>query len=138
MFHVDNAFKKMKERNWDCIYLAIDVHGTILKPTHKKDVHFEFYTGAEDALKYLSTRDDLKLIIYTSSHKAYIESLIEFFLEHHIYFDFVNENPEVESNVISDFDDKFHFDILLDDKAGFNGDTDWKPLIEAIEKYPTE
>lgn len=132
MNYVTKAFDKMRERKWDCIYFAIDLHGTVLKPTHKKDTHFEFYPGAEEVLRYLSTRNDIKLIIYTSSHNAYIESLMGTLLEKHIYFDYINENPEVETNELSDFNVKFHFDVLLDDKAGFDPDTDWKDLLNTI------
>jgi hypothetical protein len=138
MHHVDRAFEKMKERNWDCIYFAIDVHGTILKSTYKKDLKFEFYDGAEEVLRYMSTRDDIKMIVYSSSHKAYLESLIEFLLEKHIYFDYVNENPEVETNELSDFDSKLYFDVLLDDKAGFDPTTDWKRLLDSLSKHPNQ
>jgi len=126
----------MKEKKWDCIYLALDAHGTIIKPTHKKDVLFEYYPKAEEVLKYLSTREDIKIILYTSSHVAYIDSLVGDFLSRHIYIDYVNENPEVESNELSDFTDKFYFDIMLDDKGGFNPDTDWDKLNDAIKQYP--
>ncbi len=138
MHHVDRAFEKMKERKWDCIYFAIDIHGVILKSNYKKGHYFEYYSGAEEVLRYLSTRDDIKLIMFSSSHKAYTEGLIGDMLEKHIYFDYVNENPEVETNELSDFETKFYFDVLLDDKAGFDPSTDWKRLLDTLAKHPNE
>jgi len=138
MKYVERAFAKMKERNWDCIYFAIDVHGTFIKSTYKKDTHFEFYPGAEEVLKYMSTRPDIKMIMYTSSHASYTDCLFEELISKHIYFDYINENPEVETNKISDFSIKFHFDVILDDKAGFEAETDWKLLKETLEKYPSD
>lgn len=132
MEHVKRAFDKMKERKWDCIYFAIDIHGTVIKSTYNKDTHFEYYPNAEKVLKYLSTREDIKLIIYTSSHEGYINDLLNNFVEKHIYFDYVNENPEVDTNKLSDFSKKFHFDVLLDDKAGFEPDRDWPLLYQAL------
>lgn len=135
MQHVINAFSKMKERNWDCIYMAIDAHGTFLKPTYKKDSVFKFYDGSENVLKYLSTRKDIKLILFTSSHTEYISNLLNELVSRGIYFDYVNENPEIESDKISCFETKFYFDVLLDDKAGFNPETDWSRLLDTVEQY---
>lgn len=139
MNHIERAFDKMKERKWDCIYFAIDAHGTIFKSTYKKDNVFEYYPGAKEVLKYLSTRDDIKLILWTCSHPSYIDSLFKNCVFNHIYFDYVNENPEVETNELSNFSQKFYFDVVLDDKAGFNPETDWWKLFDLIvQKYPAE
>ena len=32
----DNAFIRAKEKNWDYIYILVDVHGTIFKPSYSK------------------------------------------------------------------------------------------------------
>lgn len=127
----------MKEKKWDCIYFAVDAHGTFIKSTYKQDKEFAYYPGAEETLKLISQRDDIKLILWTCSHPAYIESLFEDCVGRHIYFDYINENPEVETNELSNFEQKFYFDVVLDDKGGFDPETDWLKLYKLLtETFP--
>lgn len=138
MEHITKALKRMKDNNWDFMYLAIDVHGTMIKPTHHNDNKFEFYNDAEKALQYISTREDIVMIMYTSSYPEYIDKLMGFLVDHDIYFDYVNENLNVESDHVCDFSDKFYYDALLDDKAGFNPDTDWTKLMNTLQSNNNE
>ena len=52
-----------------------------------------------------------------------------------IKFDYLNENPEclTESHQ-GDYSKKFYFNLLLDDRAGFDYTTDWNILVETIER----
>ena len=53
--------------------------------------------------------------------------------------DLINNNPEFKKTDICDFTEKFYFDILLDDKAGFEGEKDWKDIYNfLIEEYSTK
>ena len=128
MIHIDKAIARMRQKNWDKIYIAIDLHGTIIKPTYSEDNVFEYYSGAKECLKMLSDRKDVCIILWTSTHSFFIDNALERFMQDGIQFDYVNENPEVENTILQDFSSKFHFDILLDDKAGFDPLTDWEKL----------
>ena len=75
-------------------------------------------------MKYLSKRSDICLILNTCSHPHEIEKYLEFFKARDIHFKYVNENPEVPNNALGCYDDKFYFNILLEDKAGFI-ESDW-------------
>jgi len=145
----DVALRKMKERNFPCIYVAIDIHGTILKPTRlthvvsdgsetalslKDDVIGSFYPCAVNCLKALSDSSQFKLILWTSGKQDAIDIVVALLEHHHINFDFVNENPDFKGNSYADFSKKFCFDILLDDKAGFDGENDWIELWEWLNK----
>ena len=90
----------------------------------------EYYNdSAEHALQVMSENDNICLIMYTSTYPDMIEKYVEFFAERGIRFDYINENPECKSNEISDFSKKIYFDILLDDHAGFDPETDWKEIF---------
>jgi hypothetical protein len=75
----------------------------------------------------------VKLILWTSSHRPVIDNALEFLRKKGIFFDYVNENPDIDNDKLCDFSDKFYFDVLLDDKAGFYPARDW-PIINQILK----
>jgi hypothetical protein len=116
-------------RKFEKIFWAIDIHGTIMPPDYQKinkSDNFNYYTNAKEVLQMLSRRKDIfGLILYTCSYKEEIDIYLEKFSNDGITFDWVNENGECPSTKIGDFDKKFYFNILLDDKAGFDGNEDW-------------
>jgi len=97
-----------------------DLHGTLIKPHTEK---IEWYPYAKEVLRVLTLRDDVNLILWIS---AYHKDLIEFLNEcesEHIHFNYVNENPAVDKiNYYGDFSDKYYFDLIFEDKAGFEPD----------------
>lgn len=123
-----------KERNWDKIYWAIDIHGTILVPDYKSvvdsDQNFEFYPMAKECLQKLTQSPD-SLILYTCSWHGEIEVYKEFFAKHGIVFDHVNCNPEVGNTRYGYYEDKPYFNVLLDDKAGFEPEM-WVDMFKIL------
>lgn len=138
-----NAFIKAKERNWDVIYIAIDIHDTIIKANYKpKEIPTEFYPFAIECLRKLTSRKDIKLILYTCSHPHEIDQYLQMFEANDIHFDFVNENSDVvtDLNGYGNYDKKPYFSALFDDKAGFNPERDWldiKILLDVIKPLTT-
>ena len=125
-FNLENAVKRMKERDYKRLYWAVDLHGTIIEGKFSKwNEGREFYPDCKEVLNVLHNRPDMCLILWTSSQKDSTEDMLKWFKEHGIHFDYVNENPEMPVGHFCDFTRKFAFDILLDDKAGFLGHTDW-------------
>ena len=53
------------------------------------------------------------------------------FEENGIHFDYVNENPEIATNLegYGNYDKKPYMNVLFEDKAGFDGDTDWDSVL---------
>src|SRR5690554_2945679 len=70
IYHIfENARKSAKKKNWDKIYLAIDIHDTIVYGNYDKDeLPTKFIGNAKKTLQYLSNRSDIELILYTCSH----------------------------------------------------------------------
>lgn len=126
---LENCIKSAKRKNWNNIYIAVDIHDTIVKGNYKTDeLPTEFLPMAKKTLQMLSARKDITLLLYTCSHPAEIEKYFAFFKENDINFKYCNENPDVPDNALGCYTKKLYFNILLDDKGAFNGHTEW-PII---------
>lgn len=134
LFNIQNAYNQAKSRNWDRIYWAIDLHNTVLKSTYDNDRISSFYPLAEEVLKYLSDKDDVVLILFSSTPNKFIDQYLKLFVSKNIFFKYVNSNPEVPNTEYADFSDKFYFNILLDDKAGFEAETDWQFVMGELNR----
>ena len=135
----DNAFKRAKEKNWDYIYVLVDVHGTIFTPSYLKEEKYEFYPYAKEALQLLSKDPNIKLILWTSSTNQAALDYGVVFNRNKIYFDYLNCNPEVERQPTDpetlDLSSKYYFNIGIDDKFGFEPETDWKIIYEYLRYF---
>lgn len=134
---IQNAYKKAKERGWDKIYWAIDIHETILKPSYDENSIGGFYPDAIYALKDICMYPESVIILWSSMTKESLE-------EHRdLIFDkvggwpkvYLNENPEVGETRYANFDQKMYFNLLLDDKAGFNAESDWYWVREGLRRH---
>lgn len=148
---LQRAFKRRKEKKYDKIFTAVDLHDVIFPGNYTLNNHGkEFYPGAKEVLQFFSARSDIVLILWTSSHKKPIQDVLKWLKENKINFDFVNENPLCLNTLLCQFDKKFYFDLLLDDKAGFSAESDWFKLkkelirmkewitLEGLEKRETQ
>lgn len=132
---IENCLQTAKEKKWAKTYWAFDVHGTLLKPNFQRDkISSEFYPGAVEVMRLLNERKDIVKILYTCSYPNEIKQYLEYFEQHGIHFDYVNENPEVADGGYGYYRDKFYFNVLMDDKAGFDGETDWLEIKKIITK----
>jgi hypothetical protein len=63
-----------------------------------------------------------------------MDATVFWLLQHGIVIDYVNENPECVDTKLATFTDKFYFNVILDDKAGFEGDTDWALVSSELDE----
>ena len=130
---IKSAFKKRKERGWDKTYVMIDVHDTILKGEYSSAQSYDPPKEAVEVLKWLSDRKDMVIIIWTSSYAKDYQKLKEWFWDtHQIKFDYHNENPECGNTEYAEFTTKPYFNILIEDKCGFQMETDWKKVKDTL------
>ncbi len=130
-----NSFIHAKQRNWAKTYWAFDIHGTMIKPNYKSnEIATEFYPYAVEVMQALSKRTDIARILYTCSYPHEIVQYMEHFKAHGIHFDYVNSNPEVTDGGYGYYNDKFYFNVLFEDKAGFDGETDWLVIKNWMEE----
>lgn len=130
-----NHFDLMRNRGWDKVYYAFDIHGTILKPNYTAgDIPKEFYPMAKETLQFISKRKDIVMFLYTCSHPHEIVEYLEFFKSHEINFQYVNENPEVitEPTGYGCYDKKPYMNVLFEDKAGFDPKSDWDKVLKIL------
>jgi hypothetical protein len=131
-FNIEQTFKLKAERSWDTLYVAVDLHGTLIKPTY--DNNIVFYPDAIEVIKWFNSRSDFKIILWTASYESEILHFLAEAKKWGVRIDFVNENPLEANSRKGCFDDKFYFNILLDDKAGFTGETDWTLIKNELIK----
>ncbi|NJO63445.1 MAG: hypothetical protein HC836_36190 [Richelia sp. RM2_1_2] len=119
------AFKTKQERGWDKIFFYFDIHETVLYPDYNNVEPEKFYEHAKDVLRYLSTREDIVMALYTCSYPVEIERYQKFFESKEIKFTYINKNPEVANTKYGYYEDKPYYNVLFEDKAGFDAENDW-------------
>lgn len=130
---IDIALKSKEKRGWDKLYFFFDVHETILYPDWGKNQPLRFYEHSKEVLQYFSKREDISIALYTCSYPKEIKKYIKLFQDNNIEFEYVNKNPDVENTGYGYYEDKPYFNVLFDDKAGFDAEQDWKLIREYLE-----
>lgn len=141
---IKQSFIDKERKGFDKLFYFVDLHSTAIKPNYSaKSLPTEFYPMAKEALQLLSNSDEICLIMYTCSQPDEVAQYVQFFKDNGIVFEYVNENPEVttEKGGYGNYDTKPYINVLMDDKAGFDGEEDWFKIHAYFsEKYnlPTE
>jgi len=131
-----NHFNSIRDRGWDKTYWGIDLHSTVIIPNYVSgNIPKDFYPLAKECMQMLSNRPDVCLIMWTCSHPHEVEQYITFFEENDIRFDHINGNPEVITDYggYGYYEQKPYMNVLLDDKAGFDPETDWELIINMMK-----
>jgi len=132
---IERAFEDKKSKKWDLLYFYFDIHETIFYPDYENNKEQRFYKHAIEVLQYLSNRDDIMLGLYTCSYPREILEYQKIFKSNNINFKHVNKNPEVENTKYGFFEMKPYFNVLFENKAGFNAETDWILLKNYFNIY---
>lgn len=135
VFGIEKAYQIKKERGWDKLYWAVDWHDTLFKGMYSKDQKIELYPGAQYTL-YILQRTGNILIAYTSTPVLKAEEICKYLYNTYgIHFKYINENPEHKAaGDYADFSKKFYYNVLLDDKAGFDPATDWELIQRELQR----
>lgn len=126
----EKGFKIAEERNWDSIFIGIDIHDTILKPNYG-GVSTEYYPHAKKCLQLLSERKDTHIFIWTCSHPEDAKFYQDLFAKDGINFPYINENPMVINTKYGNFDKKPYANVIIDDKSGFEP-SEWEGLYNYL------
>lgn len=130
-----SCWEKQKKFHFYESYFLFDLHGTIIKPNHiRSNYDVEYYPYAKEVLQILTNRTDIRTIVFTSS---YPDELIQYdnkFKEDNINFKYYNSNPEIcdENGMFGYYVHKMYFDVMFEDKAGFNPWHEWKEIYELL------
>ena len=137
----ERALDVKSKRNWEKIFIAVDLHETIIRPSYDiNEMAVQFYPFALESLQLLTKRDDVVLILWTSSNRESILRYHKMFQVFNVRFDFVNRNDDVPSTELADFSEKMYMNVIIDDKAGFEAETDWKDFYWYLAEgeYPKQ
>lgn len=126
------AFRRKEEKGWEKIYVVVDIHDTILHACYENEETYDYMPYARHALQLMSSRDDICLILWSGCYPERMEAYRQRFAQEGIHFDYINENPEVGNTTFQDFSKKLYFNVGIDDKFGFDPETDWVAVIEAL------
>lgn len=127
--HIRHVYSQKTVRGWDRIYWCIDLHDVIIEGKYNKfNSGRELAPNCKKVLQLLREHKENCLILWTSSHDDAIDDVLAWLHSEGIFFDYINENPECPDTELCSFRWKFYFNILLDDKAGFDLKTDWTSI----------
>jgi len=126
---IEKAYNTARKKNWDRIYWAIDLHDTCLRSTYGKGNYAWLGQHVINALREIAARPETVIILWSSVHADEEQDIVDFFAKEGIKVSYFNHNPEVANTASGNFDTKFYFNILVDDKAGFDYIEDWR-IIE--------
>lgn len=132
---IKKAFKNQKERGWDRIYYFFDIHETILYPDYNNTDPLKFYPHAKEVLQHLSKREDISINLYTCSYPDEIKRYLKFFEENGIVFEYANKNPEAKNTKYGYYEEKPYYNVLFEDKAGFDPEKDWILVKYYFQEY---
>lgn len=128
-----NALRKKEERGHPFLFWAIDLHGTLIPSSYNDKNIMHLYPGAEKCLRLINLTPRHKIILYTCTYEDKTLEIVEWLRSLDIHIDYINENPECKNTDMSDFSKKFYFDVLIDDKAGFEPESDWDYLVGIVK-----
>lgn len=136
---IKKMFKHAEEKQWFETYWLLDIHGTISIPDYRKTVkNIQYYPYAKETLQLMSERDDIIMIMSTSSYPEEIEVYNKQFKSDNIHFKYINKNPEISSDkgYFGYYVDKYYFNVYFEDKSGFSPNRDWKFLYDYFKNTP--
>ena len=130
------AFDRKREKKWDKIYVVVDIHDTILHACYENEETYDYYPYSREALRMMSDREDICLILWSGCYEEKMDEYRAHFAEEGICFDYANENPEVGNTSFQNFEAKLYFNVGIDDKFGFEAETDWLRVMESLARFP--
>jgi len=139
----NKAWQEAKDKGYDHVVIAVDLHGTIVDSkvfnttpgSFEDKVNSSIFRSALVALQKLSAHTSVSMFIYSGTKKLHLYRLI----------DMLNEKYEININLnygsdtqhaSQSFKRKPYYGILIDDKAGFDPDTDWWEINDLIQNLP--
>lgn len=134
---IEKMFKHAEAHQWFETYWGFDVHGVISKPDYRKVTkEIDYFPYAKETLKLMSERNDIVMFLFTSSYPEEVQKYMDTFRKDGIHFKYVNENPEISdaTGCFGYYYQKPYYNVLFEDKSGFDPDADWKPIYDFFLK----
>lgn len=135
--YIHKMFINSFNKEWYETYWCIDLHGTLIQSDYKKEKFIKYYDYAKEAMQLISKRNDIITILWSSTSDDDINFYNTQFKIDNIKFDKINNNDSISSKNgnFGHYDKKFYFNIILDDKAGFDPETEWEAIYNLMKIY---
>lgn len=144
---IRSRIKRAHEKGWNKLIIAVDLHDTIISSDRFNEycndsettgsvgdaALISIYPKAKEVLRILSNRKDIQLVFYSATDYAELKEISTAFEQIGVLIDVYFEEPK-EKFYQQAFDNKPCFDILLDDKAGFDPKKDWRKVEKHLRK----
>lgn len=133
------SFEKAKVDLVDKFYIAINIENAIFKDPENNNMYcypIDPYKNAIEILSKISKRDDIKIIFISNIDNYFISKIFHFLKKNGLESNYLfGENPEVTyANKKYFKPNNFYYNILLDERSGFNPTIDWVVLDEFLDK----
>lgn len=146
---LQNAFLDAREKDYDHIVIAIDLHDTIINSdkynkaiSSEKEVDIALFSSlfpqAVKALQKMSLRKDIQLMLFSGTKVTILQHICRILHEKFgIEFEHINEYVTDDPIPMSSqsFRNKPYYSIIWDDKGGFDPTFDWEDVINTIGNY---
>jgi len=119
LFNIKNATNDVLKRDPRILYIAFDIHNTIC------DTDQQFYFYAVETLQFISQCPNMKLIMWSYYQQNILDDWNLYLKNNKVSVDYINQNPDFKSP-------RVFYDILLDSRAGFNGQSHWRQILQAL------
>ena len=125
--NLKKTFADYKTKGWDRIFVLVDAHGTITPSGQHAEFTF-INEACKDVLKWFSNRSEVRLILWTSSYPREIFKIVSWLSSNGVQINYINRNPEAKDTPRACFDKQPYYNIVIDDRAGFEPETDWAEM----------
>ena len=135
---IQKMFEHAFQKQWYETYWAIDLHGVVIQPNYTKTPQeIVYYPFAKPVLQLMTARPDIIMFTYTASYPEQLGNYLRQFERDRISFNYINHNPDISEakGHFGDFNRKPYFNVLMDDKAGFDPYKEWEPMLQLFQLY---
>ncbi len=130
---IKKAYEQFEAREWNKIYIALDIHGTVADSDYH-NTSKELYKTCIEPLQIISKLPEVTIILFSCAYEKDYGSYFELFNKNGIDVRYFNNNPEVDNTPTGCFDRKFYYNIIFEDKAGFEPWM-WPSVRDAFLNY---
>lgn len=132
---IQDAFKRAEKQHWWKLYIAIDIHGVMFESTSVVERQRIFLPGALETLRYLSSRRDIEMFLFSCSHSKELWEVKDFLAKNNVNVAPMPDYTEISSMGRGNYLLKPYYNLLLDDKGGFEAN-EWLAVLAEFKKYP--
>ena len=140
----DKGFHTAKDAGYNYMVIAVDLHGTMINTKVFNETQGKFldkieaslFPQAITALQAMSAHKSIVMYVYSGTKKSKLKKLVNYLYEKYGISLDTRYHPMTQ-HASQSFKTKPYFNILLDDRAGFDPTGDWLEIIRFMPRLNT-